>query len=114
VTTFLEALIAVLKAAGQPTEADTSRDGAFSYKSETHAAGLGIAAGFAATAHGETKLLSLVYGAAIYGKVQESSGQRKRLYKDIRREPHYALGGVVTGAVLGTLVGKATPYIPVS
>lgn len=113
-TTFLEFLIAFAKTAGQPTEADTERNGAFSYKSETHAAGLGIAAGFASTAHGETKLLSLVYGAAIYGKVQESSGQRRRLWQDIRKEPHYALGGVVTGAVLGTLVGNATPHIPVS
>lgn len=113
-TSLLEALITVAKQAGQPTEADTKRDGAFSYKSETHAAGLGIAAGFASTAHGETKLLSLVYGAAVYGKSQEANdGQRRRLWTDIRREPHYALGGVVTGSILGVLTGWATPHIPV-
>mgnify|MGYP000333177103 FL=1 len=75
---LLEAIIAFAKTAGQPTEADTERDGAFSYKSETHAAGLGIAAGFAVSAHGEQKLLSAVYAAAIYGKAQEATGQRRR------------------------------------
>lgn len=113
-TSFLEALIAFAKTAGQPTEASTERDGAFSYKSETHAAGLGIAAGFASTAHGETKLLSLVYAAAVYGKAQEANGQRRRLWTDVKKEPHYAVGGVVTGSVLGVLVGWATPHIPLS
>lgn len=101
-TTFLEYLIAFAKTAGAPRESSTERNGAFSYKSETHAAGLGIAAGFASTAHGETKLLSLVYGAAIYGKVQGDGGQRKRLWQDIRREPHYAVSGIVVGSVLGS------------
>lgn len=112
-TTFLETLITFAKTAGQPTEASTERDGAFSYKSETHAAGLGIAAGFAVTAHGDRKLLSAVYAAAIYGKAQEANGQRRRLWEDVKREPHYALGGVVTGSVLGALTGWATPHIPV-
>lgn len=114
-TSILESLIAFLKAAGQPTEADTTRDGAFSYKSETHAAGLGIAAGFASTAHGQQRLLSIVYAAAVYGKAQEANqGQRRRLWTDVRHEPHYALGGVVAGSMLGVLVGWATPHIPLS
>jgi len=110
----LEAIIAFLKTAGQPTEADTNRDGAFSYKSETHAAGLGIAAGFASTAHGDTRLLGVVYAAAVYGKSQEANGQRRRLWQDVRKEPHYAVGGVVTGSILGVLTGWATPHIPLS
>ncbi|WP_167599521.1 hypothetical protein [Halorussus marinus] len=103
--TLLETAVAFVKSAGQPTESDSERDGFLSYKSETHAVGLGIAAGFFATAHGETQLLALVYGAAVYGKAYEASGQRRRLWKDVRSEPHYALGGAVAGSVFGILAG---------
>jgi hypothetical protein len=106
--TFLESIIAFIKPAGVPTESDSDRDGFLSYKSETHAAGLGLAAGFFATAHGETQLLALVYGAAVYGKAYEASGQRRRLWTDVRSEPHYALGGAVVGAAFGILAGWIT------
>jgi hypothetical protein len=81
--TLVETVVAFVNSAGQPTDADSDRDGFLSYKSETHAVGLGLAAGFFATAHGETQLLALVYGAAVYGKAYEASGQRRR-----RGRPH--------------------------
>jgi hypothetical protein len=103
--TLVETVVAFVKSAGQPTEADSERDGFLSYKSETHAVGLGLAAGFFATAHGETQLLALVYGAAIYGKAYEASGQRRQLWKDVRKEPHYALAGIVAGSAFGIFAG---------
>lgn len=104
---LLESLLAFIKTAGSPSEADTTRDGAFSYKSETHAAGLGIAAGWYYGATGQTQLLSLVYAAAVYGRVVGEEGQRRRLIKDVVREPHYALGAVVVGWLLGGFAGYA-------
>jgi len=111
---ILEFLLRFIKTAGQPTEADTDRDGFLSYKAETHSVGLGIAAGFAASAHGETKLLALVYGAAVYGKSmgEDESGQRRRLWKDVKAEPHYAVGGVVLGSVLGQLAAYGNITLP--
>ncbi|WP_135830649.1 hypothetical protein [Halorussus halobius] len=107
--TLVDSLVAVIKSAGQPTEADSQRDGFLSYKSESHALGLGLAAGFFATAHGETRLLALVYAAAVYGRsVEANSGQRRRLWTDIRTEPHYALGGAVAGSAFGILAGWVT------
>lgn len=103
----LEYIIAIIKSAGQPTEADSERDGFLSYKSESHAAGMGIAAGFYYGAEGNTRLLSLVYTGAVYGTAKEKNGQRGRIWRDIVKEPHYALGGVIVGVLLGILTRVA-------
>lgn len=99
--TLLKRLILRVKQAGAKKEAHTKRDGFLSYHAESHAAGMGIAAGWYATAQGSTELLGLVYGAAVYGRAHASNGKRRRILRDIVQEPHYALGGVVFGAVLG-------------
>lgn len=96
-------MILFVKAAGASTEANSKRDGFLSYHAESHAAGMGIAAGWFATAEGRTDLLGLVYAAAVYGKAHATNGKRRRILRDIRQEPHYALGGVVLGAMLGML-----------
>lgn len=98
---LVEWAISFVKQAGAPEESDTDRDGAFSHHAETHAAGMGIAAGWFATAQGQTELLSIVYAAAVYGRARATTGKRRRVLEDIVQEPHYALGGVVVGAVLG-------------
>lgn len=106
---MIEALIRYVKAAGAVEELDSERDGFLSYHAESHAAGLGIAAGWFATATGETRLLSVVYAAAVYGKAQGTNDKRRRIVRDVVEEPHYGLGGVVVGAVLGAVVGVAVP-----
>lgn len=92
--------------AGTTGESNTDRDGFLSHKAETHALGMGLAAGFYFGARGETRLLSVVYGAAVYGKAHWANGQRRRLLMDIRKEPHYALGGVVAGVGLGAVLSE--------
>lgn len=104
---LINRIVTWTESAGVPTEADSKRNGFLSYKSESHAASMGIAAGWYYGAQGETQLLSFVYGAAVYGRSYEASGQRRRLFKDIAREPHYALAGVVVGAVLGSATSQA-------
>lgn len=91
----------LIEEAGAARESDTERDGFLSYSWETHASSLGLAAGFMATAYGELSLLSLVYGAAVYGKGVEEEGSRGKLLKQVAHEWHYALFGVLVGTVLG-------------
>lgn len=98
-------IVELVAHAGAATEAETPRNGAFSYHAESHAAGMGVAAGWFATATGKKGLLGTVYGAAVYGRARGESGKRARILRDIAQEPHYALGGVVVGAVLGYITG---------
>lgn len=106
-TSILDRIIDVIKQAGTPGEENTTRSGAFSHKAETHAAAMGLAAGWFATTQGETQLLSIVYAAAVYGRNLEASGQRRRVIQDVIKEPHYALFFAATGALLGTLTNGA-------
>lgn len=96
----IDRLVRFVKSAGAASEAATDRNGFLSYHAETHAVGLGVAAGFAAVAWGRESLLSLVYAAAVHGRVGQSDGKRRRVVKDCRQEPHYCLGGIVMGALL--------------
>lgn len=108
----LDRVISFFEGMGQPEERDTRRNGFMSYAGETHAAGMGIAAGFILTATGDTKLLSVVYGAAVYGRANQRNGKRRAIVNDIRDEWHYALGGIVFGAVLGAIVSLVPPIVP--
>jgi len=96
---FIKSFVA---SAGAKTESASKRDGFLSYHAESHALGMGIAAGWFFAATGRTELLGMVYAAAVYGKAHEvNGGKRRRILEDVRQEWHYALGGVVLGAVLG-------------
>jgi hypothetical protein len=110
----LDRLIRFLKGAGAAEEADTDRNGFLSYHAETHAVGMGIAAAFTAVAFNEASLLGIVYAAAVHGRVRQSTGKRRRIIADVKQEPHYALGGVVIGALLGVIVriGMGDPAVP--
>lgn len=110
---MLKKIIQRLKEAGAKSESSFDRDGAFSYHAETHAAGMGLAAGYVATAHGETKLLGVALGAAVHGRAAERNGKRRRILMDIVDEWHYALGGIVVGGVIGAGVRAITGVLPI-
>lgn len=120
----LDRIIGFIKSAGAVEESDSERDGFLSYHAESHAAGMGIAAGYTAAAFSEMSLLGLVYGAATEGRIkQDTSGKRRRILADCKQEPHYCLGGLVVGGLLGTgtravlgqppAIGKAIEVLPV-
>jgi hypothetical protein len=94
-------IIRYFRDGGAKSEQASERDGFLSYHAESHAAGMGLAGGWFAVGQGETQLLSLVYGSAVYGRSHGETQKRTRIFADIRQEPHYALGGVVLGAVVG-------------
>lgn len=99
----LNQLVQFIREAGSPRESSHERNSAFSYKSETHAAGMGFAAGFIAGATGETRLIGVVVGIAVYANRGDSVLQA-RVVNDLRAEPHYALGAIPLGYVVGTAV----------
>lgn len=104
-------IVDAIEDAGAAREKDSERDGFLSYAYETHALGMGISAGFMATAYGDTALLSLVYAAAVYGKAKEKEQSRRKILKQIAAEMHYALAGIVVGAMLGMLTRVVNHYI---
>lgn len=110
-------LVRLYKSAGAKSESSYGRDGFLSYHAESHALGMGMAAGFVSMAYGDAKLLGFVYAAAVYGKAQESNQQRRRIFVDIKQEPHYALAGLVFGAVLGLIarlvMGEGLPSLSI-
>jgi|GEM_PF-3270785 len=77
-----------------PSESESERDGLLSYAVEWHALILGLAVGLAA---GLTQRWELVgIAVAIVLGVRGAPGRLSQL----RREPWYALGGVVIGVAL--------------
>lgn len=115
----LKRLIRWVKAAGAPSEDSFPRNGFLSWHAESHAAGMGIAAGYSYFAFGEVRLVGMVYAAAVYGRAHASNGKRRRIFRDITHEPHYALGGLVLGALLGLVsrfaamqMGVDVPALP--
>lgn len=74
---------------------------------EAHAVGAGLGLGFAAVASDELRLLAIVatIGAeAVERSRRPRASRTQNLRNDIRREPHYFLGAVVVGALLGAAV----------
>lgn len=104
--TILKRLVIFAKHAGAEKESMTKRDGFLSYHAETHALAMGLAAGWWYGAEGNTELLSLVYAAGVNARAHAANGKRRRILRDITQEPHYALAGVVAGAVLGALTSR--------
>jgi hypothetical protein len=101
-------IVSFVDGAFAASESDTDRDGPLSYHAETHAAGIGIGAGFAAAVFGEVSLLGIVYAAAVHGRLAQLEGKRRQMAKDCRREPAHCLTGVVVGVLLGALYRVAS------
>jgi len=94
-----------VREAGAKSESATDRDGAFSYKSETHAAALGFGAGLVSALLVLFKMpeasplpaVAVVAWALGIRKVPKSADPHVR---DIAREPAYAVGAVALGFVV--------------
>jgi len=82
-----------------PTEESTDRDGVLSYAKEWHALFIGLGAGLAAATTGRYELLALVATIALgIGGASEASAP---VAKNVKKEPWYALAGLLIGAILG-------------
>lgn len=90
----------LIEDAGAKSESDSERDGFLSYHAESHAAGVGLGLGFAAVATGNVQWLGLVLPAVTAG-LRAKNREFGKILTDVRQEPHYALGGLVAGALLG-------------
>lgn len=101
--TQLSRLLRLVRQAGAPSEDSTERNGAFSYHAETHAAGIGIGVGAAASATGNYRFVGALV-AITFGLNRGPSLSSRKIATDCRQEPHYLLGGIGLGLLLGTVV----------
>lgn len=102
--TVISRLIAFARHAGAQSESDYDRNGAFSYHAETHAFAIGAGFGVAAPITGKVQLV----GAVIALVTAANRGPKltsPKIGDDVRQEPHYLLGGLVAGLLVGGLVG---------
>ena len=81
-----------------PTESDSARDGLLSYAVEWHALIIGLATGVVTALTRRWELAGVV--VAIVLTVRAAPGKLSQL----RREPWYALGGLVIGIGIGLIV----------
>jgi len=103
--TVLGKLVRLFKQAGAPSEDTYDRDGAFSYHAESHAAGVGFGVGVAAMTIGELRYVSALLAIA-FGANRGPQLSSAKIVEDIRQEPHYALGGLALGLLLGALISR--------
>lgn len=106
----LDRVIAFIEGAGHPVEAETERDGFLSYSAEVHAAGAGAGLGFMIAASGELRYFGLLYEGLIVGNRGDQwfSGE---LLRDVRKEKHYFLGGLLVGAAFGLAAQAVTGLV---
>lgn len=102
-----EWLRSLVRSAGAPSEADTDRDGAFSYKSETHAVGYGLAlgVGIALAQAGWPYVLELML-ASVGGLGIKRKRRNERVWREITDEPQYFLPMIVVGLLVGTAIAS--------
>jgi hypothetical protein len=101
-----------IKAAGQPNESNTDRDGFLSYSAEVHAVGVGLGIGFLAVATGNMQLLGVILPAITSG-LRAKNREFSKILEDVYQEPHYAIAAVVVGMLLGVpFNGGLLPSLP--
>lgn len=107
---MIDKIFKFLQGAGAKKESDTERDGAFSYKSETHAFAVGAGAMWLYLITGNAQLLGLVVPVITSGlKVKDK--EYGTILTDIYKEPHYCLGGMVAVGV-PTVLYTGIPSLP--
>jgi hypothetical protein len=106
-------------------ETGTDYNGALSYAGEFHALALGLAVGFASIASGAPQVAAGVVlatlglrGSARFSRALSKIGKKKEnstALGEMRREPWYAVGGVIIGMAFGAgvlvLVGQPVPEV---
>lgn len=97
---MIRKLIRVIRQAGAPSEGSTDRSGFLSYHAETHAVGVGLGIGWLAIVSGDLQLLGVVIPAITSG-FRAKNRELGKILRDVYQEPHYALGALVAGALLG-------------
>lgn len=100
--TVLSRVVRLFRQAGAKDESSYDRDGAFSYHAETHAAGVGLGVGAAAGATGDYSYVGTIVGIAFVANRGETLSDPK-ITEDVRQEPHYALGGLALGLLIGVI-----------
>jgi len=103
--TVLSKLVRVIRQAGAPSEDSYERDGFLSHHAETHAAGLGIGVGMIAMTTDEWRYVSALLAIA-FGANRELSPSSDRITGDLKAEPHYLVGGLAVGLLLGALISR--------
>lgn len=101
-TTLLSKGLKLVRQAGASEESDTDRPGAFSYHAETHAAGLAFGVGYMAAATDDYRYAGALVALA-FGVNRGPAPASAKVVEDIKQEPHYAIGGLVTGLIVGNL-----------
>jgi len=99
-----------VKSASSKTESGSDRDGFLSYHAESHAAGVGIGIGWIAVVTGDIQLLGLLLPAITSG-LKAKDKEFGKILTDVKTEPHYALGGIVFGALLGLPFGALPAFL---
>jgi hypothetical protein len=92
-----------IRQAGQPTESDTARNGFLSYSAEVHALGIGLGVGWLVTVTGDTQLLAVILPAITSG-LRAKNKEFSKILQDIAQEPHYCIGAIPVGGLLGWVV----------
>ena len=103
--TVLSKLVRLIRQAGAPSEDTYDRNGFLSHHAETHAAGFGIGVGMIAVTTGNYRYLSALLAIA-FGANRELSPSSDRITGDLKAEPHYLVGGLAVGLLLGALISR--------
>lgn len=93
----------VVRSISGGSEGEYDRTGFMSHAAETHAFGAGFGVGLSASVAGEYRfvgaLLAIVFGT------DSRPTSTTRIMKDVLTEPHYAIGGLAAGMLLGSRIG---------
>ena len=93
-------LLVIFGDASAVSEAESDRDGAFSYAGESHAATLGFSIALLAVSAGGRRVLAALVVCLLYGNRGESAID-PGLSDQLRKEVPYLVGGAVAGFLLG-------------
>ena len=91
-----------------PTEDESPRDGLLSYAGEWHSAVIGVATGLVSGLTGVFAFASFLVGAAL---TESYLAGNPRALREVRREPWYALGGLVAGLLVGFALRPVFPMV---
>lgn len=105
--TVLSRIVRFVRQAGAPSEDSYDRDGFLSWHAESHAAGVGIGIGIMAGATDDYRFAGAIV-ALLFGLDRGPRLRDPKVVEDLVQEPHYAIGGLALGLVVGVGIGTVT------